>query len=339
MKFSVVIPVYNVEEYLEDCIKSVLNQTYPCYEIILVDDGSVDRSGELCDHFAEIYPETIKVIHNENQGQMRARLSGVRNASGDVCMFVDSDDFIRTDSLALLHEKFSNTHCDIVLFNATNSADFVGQEYDFKFHDGQCFEGQTKNELYALIITTSCLNSVCMKAVRMSLLRELSGNVENFRGKNAEDLLLSLFLVSNAQKICYLNQNLYYYRKRPGSIVHTYNPERHRSIKKVHMEMEKYIDEWGMQELHAMHYAREVRGWVECLWQLMKNVKNGSKQILHELAEDSYFRNAYENMDHRALSKKEILLSRWLYQKKYGMIKMAGVLLRAARKLKSKIKR
>lgn len=339
MKFSIVIPVYNVEPYLEECIESVLNQTYQDFEVILVDDGSTDRSGEICDRYADRYPGKIKAIHNENQGQMRTRLCGVQNASGDVCLFVDSDDYIRADSLTLLNRKFQETACDLVLFNASNKPDFSIPLIEVSFKDGQCFEGNTKKAIYETIITTSMLNAVWMKAIRMDLLRAIPEQLAHFTGKNAEDLLLSFFMVSKAEKISWLSQNLYYYRLRPGSIVHTYNPERHRSIKKVHMEMEKYIDQWGIQEFHAKHYAREVRGWVECLWLLLKNAKSDSAAILCDLAEDDYFRNAYERMDKSALSRKELVLSRWLYQKKYGRIRWAGVLVRAAREAKHRIKR
>lgn len=338
MKFSIVIPVYNVEQYLEECIESVLNQTYQNFEIILVNDGSTDRSGEICDRYQKSCPGKIQVIHNENQGQMRARLCGVQSAMGELCLIIDSDDCIRLDMLTLLHGKFQETNCDMVLFNASKSADFGIPLLDLKFGDGQLFEGKAKKEIYEQIITTSRLNSVGMKAFRINLLQELPNQLTNFWGKNAEDLLLSLFLVSNADKICYFNQNLYYYRQRPDSIVHTYNPERNQSIKKVHMEMEKYIDIWGMQEFHSQHYAREVRGWVECLWQMLKHVKRRTALSMRELAEDEYFRNAYTRMDKSALTRRELVLSKWLYQKRYWEIWMAGALLRTAQAAKQNIK-
>ena len=93
MKISVVIPIYNVEKYIERCIDSVLNQTYMNLEIILVDDGSPDRCGEICDNYAQI-DKRIRVIHKENGGLSSARNAGLRIATGDYISFVDSDDWI-----------------------------------------------------------------------------------------------------------------------------------------------------------------------------------------------------------------------------------------------------
>ena len=104
---SVIVPVYNVESYVAECIESIQNQTYMNLEIILVDDGSKDMSGDICDQYAA-YDERIKVIHQENGGLSAARNTGIEAANGDYISFVDSDDYIRLtlfeDMLQLLKE-------------------------------------------------------------------------------------------------------------------------------------------------------------------------------------------------------------------------------------------
>ena len=338
MKFSIIIPVYNVEQYIEECVESILNQTYQDFEIILVDDGSTDRSGKICDAYAE-KDCRITVIHNQNQGQFASRMCGVQKAFGDIIWFVDSDDCIRNDALELLQGVFRENVCDLIIFEGSRDADYIKPMAQLPFYDGQCFADSTKSLLYEKIIETSKLNSVALKAVKKEILDTVPQKYFNFKGRNAEDLLLTIPLISTAAKIVYFNQNLYYYRQRPGSTVHTYNPKKYRSIKKVHMEMEKYIDLWGMGHLHAKHYAREVRGWVDCLKQMLLIKKAVSPDLLRELAEDEYFIKAYRNMDSGALSKIEKTLSKWLYKKKYTLIKLAGAALRAASKLKRKLKR
>ena len=99
LKFSVLIPVYNTEKYIEECLQSVLNQTYQDFEIILVDDGSTDSSGVICDNYQKDYPEKIKVKHKENQGQLASRCVAIKEAKGDYCIFVDSDDSIKNNLL------------------------------------------------------------------------------------------------------------------------------------------------------------------------------------------------------------------------------------------------
>ena len=100
MKFSILVPVYNVEKYLEQCVESLLNQTYDGeYEIILVDDGSTDSSGTICDRYAVSNSDKIKVIHKENGGHSSARREAIKNATGKYTLFCDSDDFVESTLL------------------------------------------------------------------------------------------------------------------------------------------------------------------------------------------------------------------------------------------------
>ena len=130
MKFSVVIPVYNVKEYLERCVTSVLNQPCADYEMILVDDGSTDGSGALCDRLALRSPK-IRVIHQKNGGLGAARNTGIEHALGDYLVFIDSDDYIDASMLPDLAAKIDETHADIITFgfrtdnNGNTSAVFI----------------------------------------------------------------------------------------------------------------------------------------------------------------------------------------------------------------------
>ena len=114
---SVIIPVYNVEKYLEECIDSVLAQTYQNIEIILVDDGSTDSSGLICDRYAE-KNTNISVIHQKNSGLSAARNSGLNKANGDYIYFLDSDDYISADAIEKLFSIAENDKSDIVFFDA-----------------------------------------------------------------------------------------------------------------------------------------------------------------------------------------------------------------------------
>ena len=113
LRFSVLVPVYNAEKYLEACIQSVLQQTYQNYELILVNDGSKDGSGAICDRYAQEY-ENIRVYHKENGGQLHARQCAIRNAHGDYYIFLDADDTLRRNALQTLAEK-------ILLYNYIHS--------------------------------------------------------------------------------------------------------------------------------------------------------------------------------------------------------------------------
>ena len=115
VKVTVVIPVYNVEKYLKKCVDSVITQNFNDFEIILVDDGSTDNSGVLCDDYASKY-EFISVIHQENKGLGGARNTGIEAANGEYILFLDSDDFLAPDCLKICCEKAEQYNCDMVAF-------------------------------------------------------------------------------------------------------------------------------------------------------------------------------------------------------------------------------
>ena len=116
MFFSVILPIYNVEKYLNECVESILAQTFKDYEIILVDDGSKDGSGAICDAYAEQY-DFIKVIHKENGGSSDARNKGIEAAKGEYIVYIDGDDYvIRFDFLESIYKKIDEENTDIVLY-------------------------------------------------------------------------------------------------------------------------------------------------------------------------------------------------------------------------------
>lgn len=110
---SVIIPVYNAENYLDQCIQSILNQTYGNFEIVLVDDGSKDKSAFMCDDYAKSH-ENVRVIHNDNQGPAASRKCGIENVKGSLVMFVDSDDWIDCDTLEVMFRELQLSKADIV---------------------------------------------------------------------------------------------------------------------------------------------------------------------------------------------------------------------------------
>ena len=125
-KLSVIIPVYNVEEYLEKCIESVLKQAYSPFEVILVDDGSTDTSPDICDRFARDNGRIV-AIHTNNSGQPHARLTGLRHANGKYIVFVDSDDWIDVEYVSVLYKLKEDNHCDCVICSYVVESEHKGQ--------------------------------------------------------------------------------------------------------------------------------------------------------------------------------------------------------------------
>ena len=337
MKLSVLIPVYNVEDYLEECVDSVLKQSNQNFEIVLVNDGSTDTSGEICNRLKGANPEKIKLIHKENEGLLLARWDAIQAASGEVLVFLDSDDCLRTDALEILANCFDETCCDMVLYDSSDRKDFSNKIQFFPFQHRFCMVGMEKSVLYQRVAERKIPNSVCMKAAKRHCYAELP-NLNDFRNvKSGEDLLLSLYAITAAQKIIYINETLYFYRQREGSIVHSFNPSMMQSIKTVNMELERFVKIWEMPDLYPLIYAREARTWIGILIILLekKDQMNPAQfhQQLQNLATDPYFLRAYASMDILQLSLKYRLLVKWLYHKRYVLLYVVAL----AKKIKRKV--
>ena len=337
MKLSVLIPVYNVEDYLEECVDSVLKQSNQNFEIILVNDGSTDTSGEICNRLKKEHPDKIKLIHKENEGLLLARWEAIQAASGEVLVFLDSDDCLRLDALEILADCFNETCCDMVLYDSSDRKDFSNKIQFFPFQHRFCMVGMEKSVLYQRVAERKIPNSVCMKATKRHCYADFP-NLNDLRNvKSGEDLLLSLYSITAAQKIVYINETLYFYRQREGSIVHSFNPGMMQSIKTVNTELEKFVKIWGMSDLYPLIYAREARTWIGILIILLEKKDQMSSVQFHQhiqnLATDPYFIRAYTSMDALQLPLKYRLLAKWLYQKRYMLLTAVAL----AKKIKYKV--
>ena len=241
LKFSVVVPVYNCERYLEECITSVLQQTYANFELVLIDDGSTDGSGIICDDYAKRYVEKIIVKHNANQGPYFSRLDGISIATGDVVVFLDSDDCFCHDALNLLNTTFSKFSCDMVIYNAKQTEAFPSKEIIHPFEPYSLFEGDGKKLLYRSAVETRCLNCIWLKAVKKQCAQLPDCVPVDCRLKHGEDLLLSASFITLSSRIVYMNEGIYHYRVTPGSITHGYSRELPYSLKTVHEIFDKLI--------------------------------------------------------------------------------------------------
>lgn len=339
MRVSIVIPVFNTGIYLDACLQSVLTQTYSPFEIILADDGSTDGSANLCDEYAQKYPELIQVIHLVSSGPLIARQQALLLAKGDIIVFLDSDDCIRQDALQKIDECFCQLHCDMVLYNYSKRRDFSSKDSRYLLEDIHSENVLDKKALCRSIVSSNIPNGVVLKAAKKRCFDRFPDFTDLSYVKNGEDLLMTLYMVTEAQKIVYLDEKLYFYRQREGSIVHSYSPDRTRSIKTVHCELERFIDLWGMPELHPVHFAREVKSWIETVLILFDNKNHmepaAFRDILQNMSADDYFRRAYAKMDPEALSGKYRLLAKWLYHRRFWCLQLAD-LFRTVKTKKSK---
>ena len=220
MLISVIVPVYNVEAWLPRCIDSILAQTYRNLEILLVDDGSRDASGRICDEYAA-QDERIRVFHKENGGQSSARNLALDKAVGDYVTFVDSDDWLEPDAYEPMLELARQENVKLVCAGRYDVSARTGQK-----SVGLCPKGQeilSAEEMLGRLFTwDGCDSSPCDKLFHRSLFREIRFPTRS----NCEDVAIVYRLVELAERCAMLDKPIYNYYHRPGSTSYSALSER-----------------------------------------------------------------------------------------------------------------
>ena len=217
---SVIVPIYNVELYLKECVDSILSQTYKNIEIILVDDESPDSCGKMCDDYAAI-DGRIKVIHKKNGGLSDARNAGMKVATGDLITFVDSDDYISEDFVKSLFEAMSENNSDIAIANMKRTSRRNDKN---TVTDWKASSFKSEDALIRMLYGAPFGTSACGKLFKSSLF----AGVEFPYGKFSEDLFTIYKTILKSKNVTYVGfDGYFYYYRDEGSIVVSGYKEKH----------------------------------------------------------------------------------------------------------------
>lgn len=221
VKVSIIVPVYNVENYLEKCIESILSQTYDDYELILLNDGSTDRSYDILNKYLDA--PNVAIVNKSNTGQADTRYHGLLLAKGDYVYFVDSDDSIEPYTLERLVYQANKTNADVV-FGRYRLVDEQGNILrEQKTYSVDSLEG-TEAILRDAISVSNFKASLCLKLIRKSLL--VAAYIDEIRNLHLnEDICLSILLASHCKKVVFLNDVIYNVLQRATSITRNIKPE------------------------------------------------------------------------------------------------------------------
>ena len=229
MKLSIIVPVYKVEEYLGECVDSLLSQTIDDYEVILVDDGSPDNSGKIADEYAAVNPDMIRVLHIDNGGQGRARNFALDIAKGDFVGFVDSDDWVTHDMYEKMYTRAAETGADVVV------CDFME-----RFADGR--ESMLPASLQDNWLGSA--GSSCNKIFRRSLVGELRFPV----GLWYEDFYFSAVMLLRSKHTEFIAEPLYIYRRGQESTMHNNNAVKNLDVLTIMDMLEKEMVPAGYKD-------------------------------------------------------------------------------------------
>ena len=272
MKYSVIIPVYNVEKYINRCLKSVISQNYDDLEIIVIDNGSTDRSGSICDSYANEYAN-ISVYHIENHGVGSARNFGLSKARGEFIYFVDSDDYLVGNLFADFADKLVSD-LDLVVFSYYNSfeedlTEKSRTEKSLPFKGSYDKDGFIK--IFKELFLSDMLYTVWNKIYRREFLLENNLSFEQY--ELGEDVRFNLDVYRNVNKI-YLSQDSYYVYVigRNGSAMSGYNPKRLQYQLQELKLVDKLLEDW---HLDNSNLDNNVKARI-----LMSNIYNITKQKL-----------------------------------------------------------
>lgn len=256
MKISIIVAIYNVEKYIYRCIDSLLSQSYKNFEIILVDDGSTDKSGSICDDYA-VRDERVKVIHKPNGGVSTARQTGLDAATGDYVIHADPDDWVEPDMISQLAEKAKESSADMI------TCDFY---YDGAYHS---LSYQDEKELLKKIVDVQII-CVCWNVLvrRDFIIRNNISFTPDWLSYS-EDFLFMCRLLNAGAKTAHLSQAFYHYcTDNSNSLVHKKSRKQLDSSIAVISEMaacldsEKY-DNFFIRKKHVLHYAFHGRFFKE----------------------------------------------------------------------------
>ena len=242
---SVILPIYNVESYLERCIQSILDQDFSDYEMILVDDGSTDGSGQICDGYAEQY-DHIRVVHKKNGGLSSARNAGMELARGEYIWWIDSDDWVGKESMSVLYNAVKKEQPDIAKFDhirvtdtesvvlSTAAPGSYTQKCEMDVLLKQAFNGASKFVL-----------SAWSHVYKRTFLIQEGLHFVSEREIGSEDYLFNLQAMLAASSIVVLKETLYYYELRSGSLSQRYKENAPQKYTDLYLRLRAFYDQAG----------------------------------------------------------------------------------------------
>ncbi len=244
---SIIVPVFNVAEFLEQCVSGILDQTFSDFELLLVDDGSTDRSGEICDRY-KLVDERIRVYHKKNGGLSDARNFGISKAGGEYLTFIDPDDFVAPEYLETLYGLILQYGSDAACLSLLETSKRRIRKYPVSEVTGVL---SGKQAVADSLVRRHFGVSACGKL----FLRRLFEDICFPAGEYFEDLLTIPYVLERCRNVAYSESKLYYYYQRPGSITNSRITDRHLRFFDNVIRTLRYFDHYG-KDMHDAFAAR-----------------------------------------------------------------------------------
>lgn len=328
---SVVVPIYNVEKYLDRCVESIVNQTYRHLEIILVDDGSPDNCPHMCDQWAK-RDNRIRVIHKRNAGQGIARNTGIENANGEFICFFDSDDYVDEKLIEKAHARITETDAEMLIYGCYQ-ANPEKEQYIPRIPepDKEIYRGTEVQELFLPMFLAPDIGngkhakiprSAWGAMYRLSLIRQLNWCFVSEREIISEDIYSHLVLYKNVKKVVILKEALYYYCENGNSFSRAYRSDRFEKNKFFYIKCCDFCDEADLPYVVKRSCMEPFVSFT--IATLKQEVSSGQKQkqkIKHirQMLDDALLQQVLVTKKHDKMNRKKRLLF-WAMRKKLSYL-------------------
>lgn len=332
---SIIVPVHNVEKYLEKCINSLLAQSYKNIEILLIDDGSTDLSGKICDDFCRSNDQ-VKVFHTENEGVSHARNIGIKEARGELLAFVDSDDWVDADYIEILVNGIEKYEADIYLCSYYDETREKSEALSFLRNPHSVFEAKERYELLEdmmlwryRICNPASVTDIGVpwgKIYRKAYL--IQHDISFPYGlKRMQDTIFNLYACYHAERIVFDDIPKYHYRRNINSAVYGFTEDFDRTAVRVLEEIRKFYEKYFAEEYelkisiccvrsisHLITYVNLFLGHKKCQLSFLEKVKR-----LENLSKCLGCEDA-DNRSVKEMSKKYRLIRQLIFRKQYGIL-------------------
>lgn len=324
---SVIVPVYNTKDYIERCVESLCGQTLKEIEILLIDDGSTDGSGDVCDRLA-MKDARIKVLHKQNEGQGIARNCGIEAAKGKYVTFIDSDDYMEKEAYQYLVEKAAEYQTDVICFGYSKDDPYGSSMYKSKIR-GRCYLGEEVKREFALHFFGDDPEdddmrgvSACMSVYRMGIIKEHKICFPSERKVLSEDTIFNLEFCRFADIAVSCERIFYHYCIQADSFSRGYSKERLEKTAEFMKILSGYAKEWEIESLTANRIQMVL--WVSLLDAVRKETARKGlsdypalRSSIHEICNKEYVLRLMDSLDTKGMGLKQKVFFQCMKRKSY----------------------
>ncbi|MBR3819607.1 MAG: glycosyltransferase [Clostridia bacterium] len=340
VKVSVIVPIYNAEKYLVQCLDSIVNQTLKDIEIILIDDGSTDGSAEICKTY--LADSRVSYYHKENAGAVMARRDGISLANGEYIGFVDSDDWVETSMYETMYMEATKNNADIVFCNCIQNADGhrFSPEIESGVYDRKAIEEMILSKTLAYVADNGERRAIrwsnCLRLYRSELIKsDISYNPEVRR---CEDLVLTYEATIKANVLVYLGDKyLYHNRVVLNSKSRRYTPDAWKAFKNLILHLYTITEALESEAMLNQMHLRAFFSTIDCLENELKFYKQNKKRALQQIAlimNDEINERYYGNIPIEKMAKRYRVYYKLIHKKRPKAI----ILYESDRKFTEKVK-